>query len=461
MKPAHLILILSLLVATMIFTSPQSVSAAPQTEITFDQPTLNFPDSITFRATVESNTPIKSVVLEYGTDELTCGTVVAKAFPQFTPGRTVNAEWTWEMKQSGSLPPGTTIWWRWHYTDESGGEYVSEQKTLIWLDSKHNWQTAASGPINLHWYSGDQAFAKDLLGAAENGLERLQNDAGLQPDKPIHIYIYANTDDMKDAILYEPSWTGGMAFPEHDIVIIGISQRDLNWGRTSIAHELTHVLVGHLTFSCLGSVPTWLNEGLADTVKVGWIRPLNPNSTRPSAATNCSACVRSAAGFLKCPAGPIYPHSQSHSIVKYLIDTYGQEAMNSLLISLRDGTTIEDALLRIYGVDVEGLESPGEARSGLRPSLPPRNRPYNQPRLLSLPMCPSPEQGRWLLQLPLPSRPHQSAESPPERTSGPPLSLTLMLAAVCCVMFLLFAVLGLGIYFAAQKRKGGDNETRA
>ncbi len=55
MKPAHLILILSLLVATMIFTNPQSVSAAPQTEITFDQPTLNFPDSITFRATVESN----------------------------------------------------------------------------------------------------------------------------------------------------------------------------------------------------------------------------------------------------------------------------------------------------------------------------------------------------------------------------------------------------------------------
>ena len=32
---------------------------------------------------------------------------------------------------------------------------------------------------------------------------------------------------LKDAILYEPSWTGGMAFAEHDIVIIGISQQDI------------------------------------------------------------------------------------------------------------------------------------------------------------------------------------------------------------------------------------------
>lgn len=27
--------------------------------------------------------------------------------------------------------------------------------------------------------------------------------------------------------------------------------------------KLTHILVGHFTFSCIGTVPTWLNEGLA------------------------------------------------------------------------------------------------------------------------------------------------------------------------------------------------------
>ena len=159
MKPSHLIMMLSMLLTPLAFTGPRSVAAAPETEITNDQPVLNFPDSITFRATIESNAPITSVVLEYGTNELTCGTVIAKAFPQFTPGRTVNPEWIWEMRQSGSLPPGTTIWWQWRYTDTNGLESVSEQKMLTWLDSKYNWQSITSGLINLHWYSGDQAFA--------------------------------------------------------------------------------------------------------------------------------------------------------------------------------------------------------------------------------------------------------------------------------------------------------------
>ena len=262
-KTIFIIIILSLLLANLAFSSSEKISVTRAADVTNDQPTLNFPDSITLRATLKSDAPITSVVLEYGTGELTCGTVLAKAFPQYTPATSVDVEWIWEMKQSGSLPPGTSLWWRWRYTDENGVESLSEKKTVTWIDSKHNWQTLTSGFINLHWYSGDQSFAQDLLNAAELGLERLEVDAGLQPDAPIHLYIYGNTEDMRDAILYEPGWTGGLAYPGHNIVIIGISERDIEWGRSTIAHELTHVLVGHLTFSCLGDVPTWLNEGLA------------------------------------------------------------------------------------------------------------------------------------------------------------------------------------------------------
>lgn len=34
-------------------------------------------------------------------------------------------------------------------------------------------------------------------------------------------------------------------------------------GKRTAAHELTHVLVGNRAFSCIGSIPTWLNEGIA------------------------------------------------------------------------------------------------------------------------------------------------------------------------------------------------------
>jgi hypothetical protein len=455
MKTSHLILTLSLLLATLNFTNPQPVSAAFETEIITDQPTLNFPDSITFRATIESNVPITSVVLEYGTSELTCGTVVAKAFPQFTPAKTVNAEWAWEMKQSGSLPPGASIWWRWRYIDESGLENVTNQKTITWLDDKFNWQIITSGLINLHWYSGDQAFAQDLLNAAVTGLARLQNDAGLQPDKPIHLYIYANTDDMKDAILYEPSWTGGMAFPEHDVVIIGISQRDLAWGRSTIAHELTHVLVGHLTFSCLGDVPTWLNEGLA-VYSEGGLDSASEAQLNEAIQGDLLLTVRSlSGGFSEVPSNAYLSYSQSYSIVKFLIEAYGQDKMNSLLITLRDGTTIDDALLKVYGFDVEGLEDAWRRAIGATPR-PASAQPTAQPTPTFVPtFVPFAEAPVVLTPTPYVIPTSSSAEPAPQ-PSGPPIALTLMLAAVCCILFLLFAVLGLGIYLSTQKRKGGQ-----
>jgi hypothetical protein len=459
-QPTLLFLILSLLLFQITFVFPQSTSAAPAPDVTNDQPTLNFPDSITFRATIQSDSPIASVTLEYGTNQLTCGAVVAKAFPKFTPGNITEVEWTWEMRQSGSLPPGATIWWRWRYTDANSMESLSEQKILTWLDTRHNWQTITSGFINLHWYFGNQTFAQELLNAAETGLARLENDAGLQPDKPIHLYIYANTNDMKDAILYEPSWTGGMAYSEHDIVIIGISQRDLEWGRTTIAHELTHVLVGHLTFSCLGDVPTWLNEGLA-VYSEGGLDPASEAQLNEAISNDQLLTVRSlSGGFSEVPSRAYLSYSQSYSLVKYLIETYGQEKMNSLLIALRDGTTIDGALLKVYGFDIEGLEDAWRGAIGAAPhtvSAGPTAQPTPTFVPTYIPFAVAP-----VAVTPTPYIiPTSFSAEPPPQPNGSPWPLTLMLVAVCCILVLLVGVLVLGAYLASQNRKGGNNETGA
>lgn len=117
-----LIVGLSLLTVTTAFTYPHVI-------VTNNEALLNFPESVTFSVTVTSDSEIRSIVLEYGNEQQTCGEVIAKAFPQFSPGKTVEAEWTWEMRQSGSLPPGVSLWWRWRVSDVNGNETVSETKT--------------------------------------------------------------------------------------------------------------------------------------------------------------------------------------------------------------------------------------------------------------------------------------------------------------------------------------------
>ena len=336
----------------------QAVPAGAQAGVLLvsDVISLSFPESATFRAEFKAGANITSVVLEYGVDQLTCGTVVAKAFPRFTAAPNVQVEWIWEMRQSGSLPPGASLWWRWQVQDADGVQFTSPKLTVSWLDNVHNWQVISGGNINLHYYDGGLGFGQALHDSAVTALVRLAQDVGISPEKPVDIYIYANTNDLRDAILYEPAWIGGQAFPENNIVIIGISADQLDWGKSTEAHELTHVLVGHLTFTCLGFIPTWLNEGLAmygegvsQTAEVAQF-------DRAKAADQLLPLRSLTGGFSEEADRANLSYTESFSVINFLIKTYGRDKMTALLTGLRNGATADEALQSVYGFDANGLE---------------------------------------------------------------------------------------------------------
>lgn len=449
------LLSLSLLTILTAFTTPQAT-------VTNNEIILNFPETATFRATITGDSNIQSVILEYGNVQQTCGEVIAKAFPQFTPGRTVTAEWTWEMRQSGSLPPGSTLWWRWRVTDTNGRETVSETKSATWLDNVHKWRILNDGDyIRLHWYEGNSAFAVDLADAAHDGLYFNETQSGLKAEKPIDLYIYANTDDLKDAILYEPSWTGGQAFPEQNIVILGISEDDLEWGREAVIHELTHVLVGHLTFSCLGDVPTWLNEGLA-VYSEGGLDTNSQQQLEDAIQNDTLLTVRSlSAGFSEVADKAFLSYSQSYSIVKFLIETYRQEKMTALLIALRDGNTVDDALQHVYGFNIEGLEDAWRASIGAKPrvvSAQPTAQPTPTFVATIVPISGVPSSALQSTPTAIPTSSSNSAPTTDTSTrTGPPLALTFALLGVCCVFLLLIGVIALSVIVRSQNGKGGSN----
>jgi hypothetical protein len=368
-------------------TGVQPARAQGTITVSNDQPKIEFPDRLTFQADFKSDQPIEKVVLEYGVDQWTCGTVIAKAFPDITPGKDVSAAWTWEMKQSGSQPPGSKIWWRWRLTDQQGQETVTNRKETVWLDDQHDWQTASGDNINLHWYDSKAAFGDELHQSAVKSLEDLAAVTGLRTTKPIDLYIYANTADMRDAVLYEPGWTGGLAYADHNIVIIGISPDQMEWGKRTEAHELTHVLVGQLTFSCLSDIPTWLQEGLAVYGEGG---PDEPSRKLFDQAVkdNTLLPVRSlSGGFSEDPTKADVSYSQSYSLVNFLIDKYKQAKMIDLLDTLRGGSTVDEALQKVYGFDVEGFEDAwraaigAPARSGDRAKPTPTRVPTEVPTL--------------------------------------------------------------------------------
>jgi len=421
---------LSQLLIVLVLLTSLTTPAHAQTGIRFseNQASLQFPDSVTFSTHIQAPSTITSVILEYGVDQLTCGNVVAKAFPEFDPGPETQVEWTWEMRQSGSLPPGATLWWRWKVTDTSGNIATSPEQTLTWLDDIHSWQTLSGSAIQLHWYGSGDTFGRDLLNSASQALARLAQDVGLRPADPIHLYIYANTQDMRNAVLYEPSWTGGMAFPEQDIVIIGIAPADIDWGKRTVAHEITHVLVGHLTFSCLGFIPTWLVEGLA-VYGEGGPDLYEQELFEHAIANDTLLSLRSiSGGFSEEYERASLSYTESYSVVNYLIDTHGRSQMTALLTSLRDGATVDESLLAVYGFNIDGLEDAwraGIGAAGRRGEVEPT--PIPTPTIIptiipvsgipAAPSAPTPQ--------PNPISPAATSEAPPAPPEEVPAGPTL------------------------------------
>ena len=456
----RILTLLTFILNLSLFTA-QPAFASPQADVTNNQATISFPVTITFSVKINGTANITSVVLEYGTDQLTCGEVIAKAFPRFTPGKSVDVEWKWDMRQSGSLPPGATIWWRWRYADENGNETVSGQQTITWIDSEHNWKTISADKLNMHWYSGSQASAQKLLSSAQLGLDHNKENAGLTPNEPINIYVYSNLNDLRDAVLYEPSWTGGLTYSDHNIILIGIIKSDPEWNQNVIVHEITHVLVGNFTFSCLGGLPTWLAEGLA-VYSEGKLDTNSQEQLDEAIQNDTLLTVRSlSAGFSEVSSKASLSYSQSYSIVKFLIETYGQDKMNELLTSLRDGMAIDDALMETYGFDVEGLDDAWREGIGAAPrsiSAEPTVQltPTYVPTIVPISGLPLAQQ----VATPTPIPTSSSSDQPigePGTGYGPPIAFTLALLGFCCLFLLIIGVIALGIFLRAQNRKGGNN----
>jgi hypothetical protein len=368
MTMRHQFIVILLLVCLLVLPTHARAQEASPIRLEDRGTFVVFPDRVSFNVNIRSAVPVAQVVLEYGVVKRTCGDITAKAFPKFTPGTNLDVNWTWEMLQTGSEPPGAEIWYRWRVTDRDGNSATTADGRVTWLDSTYGWQTISEGELSLHWYTGNRAFAEDLLNTMVEGVAQLAQMTGVRPQAPIQLYVYGDTREMQDAILYEPSWTGGVAFPANNITIIGIHPANLEWGKRTIVHELTHLIVGQMTFSCGRNVPTWLEEGIAVYAE-GGLDSWSENRFSAAVASNELLSLRDlTSGFSAHPDIADLSYSQSYSLVRYLIDTYGSDQLLALFQTLRAGMSVETGLRESYGMGIDELETNWRRWLGAAPS---------------------------------------------------------------------------------------------
>ena len=348
--------ILAIILSLIVLLAPAHATAAGDIKLIKSSTDNQFPDLLTFNVRAESPAQIDRIRLRYEVDKMTYAPSFAEAWPDIQPGKDVSASWSWDMRK-GSLPPGAKITYWWVIEDTAGNSLTTPKETLSFDDNRYKWQKVGDGKISIFWYQGNRSFADELLKASQDAAAQLGKDTGGFIDKPVSLYIYGNYQDLRGSIVAPEEWTGGVAYAGFNIISIGISPGNLDWGKKAVAHELGHLITHQVTVSPYGAtIPPWLDEGLAmhaegeqsDSDKGALLKAIDDGRL---------ATLQSLSSpFPADPQEAFYAYAQSQSVVEYIINVYGKDKLNHLLVLLNDGNTMDDALLKTYGVDRNGLD---------------------------------------------------------------------------------------------------------
>jgi len=350
--------ILALVVCLLlVILAPAPVQAQSELVIVDSSAVAVFPYQFNFNLSASSNVNITDIRLCYATDRASFAEVISEGYVKFTPATTVDVSWALEMVKLGGLPPGASVTYWWRVEDASGARVETAPAQVHYDDTRYSWRSLTEGKATLYWYEGDDSFAGELMSAVQQALVRLAEDTGACLEKPAKLYIYASQQDLLGAMVHPQEWTGGVAYTRYGIMAIGIAPDEIDWGKTTIAHELTHLVIHQMTLNPYNDLPTWLDEGLAMHNE----GPLGPGFTSYliwAITEDELISVHSVSSeFSAFPEQAYLSYAESYSLVEYLIYTYGQGKMLELLNTFREGSGYDDALEGVYGFDTDGLDS--------------------------------------------------------------------------------------------------------
>jgi len=359
-----------LAVVLLLTSLPGASKADAGWEISEQTVSARFSESLDVALGVQHEQTITEVVLFYGR---VGDRIVRRIYPPFRPGEQVQVVYS-EPLERGQFAPGTDLRIWWQLEDSSGSVYKTPESRLLYTDENHDWQSISGDGATLYYYDVRRSRASSWLDTAEGALDRIASEIGLSPLEEISIYVYRNEADMRPAVAtrsddYDARVTTlGVAVDERTLIVLA-AQDALE---QTMAHELSHIVVGMATDNPYAGLPRWLDEGLAMLAE-GELPAQNAIALRLAIAADELLSVRSMTSYSGRPDQVDLYYGECYSVVNYLIEEYGRDKMRELLDVFSEGILQDDALRRVYGLDVDELDARWRESLGLkrRGELPP------------------------------------------------------------------------------------------
>lgn len=352
---------------SLLLVPPLAAAQGPDEGIAVTANTVHyvFGQRVTFHLEASSPSPITHAVIAYRTAD-NQGTSVFSL--SFNPAPQVSLDHVHEISR-GYLKPFVTIEYWWSLENEAGQQVNTPLQRFTYEDHRFGWHTASGPNAVVHWYAGDAAYAQAALDIATRSLARIGQELNTALPSPLHLYLYASTEDLQGALLpRQREWIGGEAFPELNALLIAVPTEGgyTLFMRRIIPHEITHILLYHATAGATARVPPWLSEGLAT---------FNEELPDPDAALMLQGALKenslipldSLCGTFPSDAEQArLAYVQSASLVRFVRDFYGEQAIAGLVSAHANGMSCRGAVDRVLGLSLEQLDSRWQAYVGVQ-----------------------------------------------------------------------------------------------
>ena len=365
----RLLVLLGLAVLFLGTVVSPAASAQSGIEVTATDVVNSFPQEVVFRLSAHSEATIEEVTLHY---QILPDGVMAYGRPDLTPAERVQVEFHLKANDPprSYLAPGAEIDYFWEVEDGAGNKLTTEPATFVYEDIRFSWESVSEGNVSVYWYDGSRSSAESSLEVARETLDEMAALLGATVDYPVKVWIYDSYDDMLPALVRRSEAhaqrvvVAGMRVSSDTILMQGEGDDD------TLRHELTHIVTHVAGEGPYGSLPTWLDEGTAMYAQSepgeGYTSALDRAVERDSLLS-----IRS----MTSPTGDASKvglfYGQAWSLVDFLIGTYGSAKFAELYAVFKEGSTVDKALLKVYGFDQGGLEDAWRASL----DLPPREGP--------------------------------------------------------------------------------------
>ncbi|MGE0448959.1 MAG: tetratricopeptide repeat protein [Vicinamibacterales bacterium] len=262
--------------------------------------------------------------------------------------------------------------------DEAGARVVLEQSfrehpydvvtynLLQMMDTLDTFVTVRDGDLVMRLHKDEAPVLQEpAMSLAKEALSTLSKRYQFTPKGPVLVEIFPKHDDFAVRSVGLPGMIGALGACFGRVVTIDSPRArppgEFQWEAT-LWHELAHVITLQMSNQ---RVPRWLTEGISEyeekIARPEWARGMDVTFARLLNRGETLKLETLNSAFQD-PRSIGLAYFQASLLVEHIVDTYGDDALNDLLLAYAEGLETGEAMKKAIGTDLAGMQQAFDAR---------------------------------------------------------------------------------------------------